>query len=58
VQPPKKKQKRSAKKKPKPRTLAWEMTDEETKVIVATEVTEFFAKVKEKINRKSWMPKK
>jgi hypothetical protein len=34
------------------------MTDEETKVIVATEVTEFFAKVKEKINRKSWMPKK
>jgi hypothetical protein len=58
VQPPKKKGKLPAKKKPEPRKLTWEMTNEETKAIVDKEVAKFFAKVREKTNKKSWMPKK
>jgi hypothetical protein len=48
VQPPKKKQKQPAKKKPEPTKLAWEMTKEETNMIVDKEVMDFFATVREK----------
>jgi hypothetical protein len=33
------------------------MTDEETNAAVDKKVTDFFAKLKEKINKKSWRPK-
>jgi hypothetical protein len=48
VEPPNKKQKQPAKKKPEPMKLPWERTEEETKTIVTKEVANFFAKVREK----------
>jgi hypothetical protein len=52
VQPPKKKQKLPAMKKPKAKT------DEETEGTVRKEVNDLFEKAKERKNRKSWRTKK
>jgi hypothetical protein len=53
VQPPKKKQKRPAKKKHEPKK-----TDEETEGTVDKEVKDFFAKVKEKRKQEELEAKK
>jgi hypothetical protein len=52
VQPPKKKRKRSAKKKPEAKI------DEETEGSVRKEVKHFLKKRKKEVNRKNWRPKK
>jgi hypothetical protein len=57
VQPPKKKRKRTAKKKPEPMKLAWERR-EETNTIVAKEVAELFAKIREETRQENQDAKK